>query len=134
MESNVFKCLAYHPDESQMLTGGTNCKVTYWDSVDGSAIRELEVVEGDIVNAIDVTQSGTYFVSGSGSRTKQLSIVQYDEGVTVGVGKGHAGAINDVKFSPDMQTIASVGSSGEIIIWDTPALDLENYPDEAEGY
>lgn len=116
-----------------MLTGGTNCKVTYWDSVDGTAIRELEVVEGDTVNSVDVTQSGTYFVSGSGRRTKQLSVVQYDEGLTVAVGKGHAGAINAVKFSPDMQCIASVGSTGEVIIWDTPTLDLED-PQNEEYY
>lgn len=133
MDSNVFTCLAYHPDESQMLTGGTNCKVTYWDSVDGTAIRELEVVEGDTVNSVDVTQSGTYFVSGSGRRTKQLSVVQYDEGLTIAVGKGHAGAINAVKFSPDMQCIASVGSTGEVIIWDTPTLDLED-PQNEEYY
>ena len=38
-EPNQFTSVLWHPDESQMLTCGTNHKITYWDSVDGQAIR-----------------------------------------------------------------------------------------------
>ncbi|CAE8650026.1 unnamed protein product, partial [Polarella glacialis] len=34
-ESTMFKSLVYHPDESQLLTCGSDRKVAYWDSFDG---------------------------------------------------------------------------------------------------
>lgn len=34
-ESTMFKQVVYHPDESQLLTTGSDRKVTYWDCFDG---------------------------------------------------------------------------------------------------
>ena len=34
-ESTMFKQIVYHPDESQLLTTGSNRKITYWDCFDG---------------------------------------------------------------------------------------------------
>ena len=34
-ESTMFKQVLYHPDESQVLTTGSNRKITYWDCFDG---------------------------------------------------------------------------------------------------
>lgn len=34
-ESTMFKQVVYHPDESQLLTTGSDRKVTYWDCYDG---------------------------------------------------------------------------------------------------
>jgi len=118
-ESNVFKTVSYHPDESQMLTCGTNGKITYWDAVDGEAIREIEVAD-DFVQSCDVDPSGEFFMSGSGHRERLVKLWHYDEGLPAAVGRGHAGGINDIKFSPDMTSIASVGSAGEIMIWEMP--------------
>lgn len=119
-ESNFFKSVSYHPDESQMLTCGTNGKITYWDSCDGEAIREIEVAE-DFVQCCDINASGEFFLSGSGQRERLVKLWHYDEGLPAAVGRGHAGGINDIKFSPDQTTIASVGSAGEIIIWEVPS-------------
>merc|ERR1711959_304670 len=41
-ESTMFKNLLYHPDESQLLTTGSDRKITYWNTYDGQAIRVLE--------------------------------------------------------------------------------------------
>ena len=37
-ETTMFKQLVYHPDESQILTTGTNKKITYWDLIDCAEI------------------------------------------------------------------------------------------------
>lgn len=34
-ESTMFKQVVYHPDESQLLTTGSDRKITYWDCFDG---------------------------------------------------------------------------------------------------
>lgn len=43
-------------------------KVVYWDAYDGSAIRELEGLLTGSINAMDISQSGTHFVTGTGLR------------------------------------------------------------------
>lgn len=40
--STIFRTVAYHPDESQLLTAGSDRKVTYWDATDCTAIRIME--------------------------------------------------------------------------------------------
>lgn len=119
-EPNVFESVLYHPDESQMLTCGSNHKISYWDAADGQVIR---VIEGgdDMMTSLDITPSGEFFVSGSKDRL--LKIWHYDDGLTVAVGRGHSGAVKQVKISPDQRTVVSVGSSGEIIFWEMPDLE-----------
>jgi WD40 repeat protein len=117
-ESNQFTSVLWHPDESQMLTCGTNHKITYWDAVDGQAIRIIDGSDTDPMSSLDVTPDGEFFVSGSGD--KLLKLMHYDDGIPVAVGYGHSGAINALRISPDQKTIVSVGSSGEIIFWDMP--------------
>jgi len=127
-ESQIFTSVVYHPDESQLLTCGTNCKISYWDASDATAIR---VIDGgnDHMTCLDILSKGDFFVSGSKDRT--LKVCHYDNGINVAEGIGHSGYIQAVKISPDESTIVSVGSCGEIIIWEAPdyeaaaeALDL----------
>lgn len=118
-ESTVFESVLFHPDESQILTCGSNHKISYWDSSDGEAIR---VIEGgnDMMSCLDILSSGEFFVSGS--KDKVIKVWHYDDGLPVAIGRGHSGRVNAVKISPDEQMIVSVGSSGEIIFWDMPDL------------
>lgn len=118
-DPNVFSSVLYHPDESQMLTCGSNHKITYWDAVDGQAIR---VIDGgdDAMTCLDIEPTGEFFVSGSKDRL--LTVWHYDEGLPMAVGHGHSGAVCAVKISPDGQTIVSVGSTGEIVFWEMPSL------------
>jgi cilia- and flagella-associated protein 52 len=44
----------------------------------------------------------------------------WDEGVVLGVGKGHSGTITRVKISPDLRTIISCGQDGAILLWTMP--------------
>ena len=118
-EPNMFNSVVYHPDESQMLTCGSNHKITYWDSVDGQAIRIIDGGEG-VMTSLDVEPAGEFFVSGC--EDKLLKIWHYDEGLPMAVGKGHSGSVIACKISPDQSTIVSVGSTGEIIFWEMPDL------------
>jgi WD40 repeat protein len=66
--NTFFKACAYHPDESQVVTGGTDRKVTWWDSFDGQAIRVLDGSESAEINSLDISTDGEMIVTGGGTR------------------------------------------------------------------
>jgi WD40 repeat protein len=113
--NTFFKACAYHPDESQIVTAGTDRKVTWWDAFDGQAIRVLDGSDSAEINALDISTNGELAVTGGGD--KDVKVWGYDEGRCFGVGKGHSGVVNKVKFSPDGDKIVSVGAEGAIFIW-----------------
>lgn len=130
-EPNIFTGVLYHPDESQILTCGSNHKITYWDATDGQAIRVIDGADA-IMTGIDVDTNGEFFVSVA--EDTLLKVWHYDDGITAAIGRGHSGTIRAVKFSPDFQQIVSVGSNGDIIFWELPDFSkLRSKIDEIMG-
>jgi len=117
-ESTMFKHIVYHPDESQLLTTGSDRKVAYWDTFDGQAIRVLEASEEGEVTTLSISKSGSHYVSGGEERL--LKLWDYDEGVCKYIGVGHSGTITSAKIAPDQTFIVSVGSEGAIFVWKMP--------------
>jgi WD40 repeat protein len=118
-EKTVFKSLVYHPDESQLLTTGSDRKIAYWDTFDGQAIRMLEGSDEGELCTLSISKTGSHFVSGSDDRL--LKLWDYDEGVCKYVGVGHSGQITSAVISPDQTFIVSAGTEGSILIWTMPA-------------
>ncbi|OWZ12377.1 hypothetical protein PHMEG_00014482 [Phytophthora megakarya] len=118
--STVFRRVLYHPDESQLLTCGSDRRITYFDAYDGEAIRFLEEAADHEMLAMDIEHSGTLFATGG--RDGMLRLWHYDNGETVAIGRGHSEAINAVKISPDRKEIVTVGSEGAIMIWEVGDL------------
>jgi len=118
--STFFKSVAYHPDESQLVTLGTDRKISYWDAYDGQEIRVLDGSDTDALNSVDISQDGQVVVSGAAD--KLVKLWGYDEGHCYMVGKGHSGSVSCAKISPNMEKIVSVGAEGAIFIWDYEGL------------
>jgi len=116
-----FRAVAYFTDESQILTAGSDRKITYWDAYDCSAIRELEGAQTGEVTCLSIAPSGKTFVSGG--TDKVLKLWNYDEGVCVAVGLGQSGLITRAVFAPDGQSVVSVGDEGSIYVWKVAADD-----------
>jgi len=110
-----FKATQYFVDESQLLTTGSDRKITYWDAIDCTAIRELEASSSAEVNSLDIAASGQFFATGGGDRL--VKIWDYDEGSVTHIGVGHSSGITKVKVSPDGQRVVSVGEEGAVMIW-----------------
>ena len=119
--STQFKAAVYHPDESQILTTGTDRKITYWDAVDGNPIRIMDGSTQEI-NTLQISLDGEMFVTGGADRT--VKVWSYDEGFCYFEGFGHSGAINQLKISPDQKTIVSVGDEGAVFVWDVPEMPV----------
>lgn len=127
-ESTMFKQVMYHPDESQVLTTGSNRKITYWDCFDGQAIRMLDGSETGEINSLAITEAGDHFVSGG--QDKRVKVWDYDEGICYFQGIGHSGDITKICISPDQKTLVSVGTEGAIFMWHMPSSVLHSKNDQ----
>lgn len=109
-----FKQIRYLNDESQILSGSSDKRVTYWDSYDCTAIREIEASSGEIY-ALDISPDGESFAVGGSD--KKISIFNYDEGESILTLEGHSEPITKLKYSPDQRFLTSVGEEGAILVW-----------------
>ncbi len=116
-ENALFTDMVIHPDESQYLTCGSNCKLSYWDAYDASAIRVISGGDASMTS-LGIRSDGEYFVSGSAD--KSVKIWKYNEGVPIASGRVHSGSINCVAISPNEKRIISAGSEGGIFFWRMP--------------
>ena len=114
----MFKQVLYHPDESQLITTGSDRKVSYWDIFDGQTIRMLDGSEEGEINALAITREGEHFLSGGEDHIVKLW--KYDEGTVQYEGVGHSGAITKIAVAPDQRHIITCGSEGAIFIWEMP--------------
>ena len=96
-ESTMFKQVLYHPDESQLLTTGSDRKITYWDCFDGQAIRMLDGSNAGEINALAIMQQGEHFISAGEDKTVKLW--DYDEGINYYQGVGHSGHVTKVSYT-----------------------------------
>ncbi|XP_070579439.1 cilia- and flagella-associated protein 52-like [Ptychodera flava] len=116
--NTLFKCVSYNPEESQIITSGSDRKIGYWETYDGSQIRELDGSKSGSVNALDISMDGSSFATGGDD--KIIKVWKYNEGEVTHVGIGHSGNINRLKISPNLDKIVSVSQDGAILIWKYP--------------
>ena len=95
-ESTMFKAVVYHPDESQLLTAGSDRKITYWDCYDGQAIRMLDGSDSGELNALAIFSAGEHFISSGND--KIVKLWDYDEGICYHRGIGHSGEVTKVSI------------------------------------
>ena len=117
-ETTMFKQLIYHPDESQILTTGTDKKITYWDLIDSAEIRSIDGSLDGEINTLAMCKSGEFFVSAGDD--KEIKIWEYDTALLLWKGIGHSNSINRIAISPNQEFIVSVGQDGSIFIFETP--------------
>lgn len=114
--NTFFMSVIYHPDESQLVTAGTDRKITYWDSFDGQPIRIIDGSDSNPVNSLAIDHDGHSVVTGGAD--KLVKLWGYDEGHCYNTGMAHSGSVTAVGVTPDRTKIVSVGTEGGIFIWD----------------
>lgn len=120
MASTNFYGACYHPDQSQLLTCGSDKKLTYWDAEDNSCkIREIPSFGGTPKSIDILSGDGEIFVA---SISNEVSVYSYDEGIQTHIGKGHSGIIKNIKISPCKKFVISVCDQGGIFVWRLPRM------------
>ncbi|CAH2106012.1 unnamed protein product [Euphydryas editha] len=128
--NTLFMCVCFEPKGCQLLTGGSDRRVAYWEAGSGNLARELEASKVGAINGLHITQDGELFVTGGNDQTVKLW--KYQEGVYTHAGRGHAGAVTSCRFSPDARHIVSSCAAGSIIIWKVPEVYLQKEKSPSE--
>ncbi|PFH33243.1 flagellar associated protein [Besnoitia besnoiti] len=118
VENTIFKSIAYHPDEIQLLATGSDRKVHFLDTYDGGKIRDIEASDKSETNCLAITRDGNYFCSGGDD--KMLRIWDYESGEPLYRGTAHTDAVTCCCISPDQTTLVSTGQEGAIFVWEIP--------------
>lgn len=124
MGNTMFMMAQFTPDDIQILTCGTDRKIAYWETLDGSLVREIEGSNVGTLNCIDISPDGRCFVSGSNDCT--VKIWEYYSADLLHVGTSHAAIITGCKFSADGKYIVTTSADGAVIIWKYPSEILKD--------
>ncbi|XP_013199534.2 cilia- and flagella-associated protein 52 [Amyelois transitella] len=124
--NTLFMCICFEPLGCQLLTGGTDRRVAYWETGSGNLARELEASKVGAINGLDITQDGSLFVTGGNDQ--MVKLWKYQEGVYTHMGLGHAGAVTCCRFSPDARRVVSACAAGSVIVWRMPEQYLKQAP------
>ncbi|GFO02516.1 WD repeat-containing protein 16 [Plakobranchus ocellatus] len=116
--NTLFKSVCYGEEELQIITCGTDHKIGYWETFDGSVVRELEGAKAGAISFMDITTDKQFFVTGG--EEKLLKLWLYREGEVTHVGRGHSASILRIRIAPDTKSIVSVSEDGAILQWKFP--------------
>ncbi|XP_037293640.1 cilia- and flagella-associated protein 52 [Manduca sexta] len=116
--NTLFMCVCFEPRGCQLLTGGSDRRVAYWETGSGNLARELEASKMGAINGLHITQNGELFVTGGNDQ--MVKLWKYQEGIYTHMGLGHAGAVTCCRFSPDARHVVSCCAAGSIIVWNMP--------------
>ncbi|EFN62882.1 WD repeat-containing protein 16 [Camponotus floridanus] len=130
MGNTMFMMAQFTSDDIQILTCGTDRKIAYWETLDGSLVREIEGSNVGTLNCLDISPDGQCFVTGSNDCT--VKIWEYDSADLLHVGVSHAAIITGCKFSPDGKYIVTTSADGAIIIWKYSSEILEDSKSTSE--
>lgn len=116
--NTLFRCVCFEPEECQVITSGTDRKISYWELYDGTLIRELDGSRSGSVNGMDISLDGQYYVTAGDD--KIVKVWRYAEGDVTHVGQGHSSPIMRAKICPNNRLIVTVSDDGGIFVWKFP--------------
>lgn len=113
-----FSCAKYYPSGVQIIATGTDKRVSWWEVYDASMVRDVEASARGPVNCLALNGTGEYFVSAGSDQLVKLW--NYQTGVPVALGTGHAGVIVTCAYSPCGRFLVTGSADGAVFIWKVP--------------
>jgi len=117
--STYFKAIDIHPDEQQIVSTGTDRKITWWDPSDASVLRVMDDPADAELSALNVAhpEGGQIAVAGS---DRVLKLFDYESGELTHVSSRHAAPVVAVAFAPGGRILVSASADGAVFTWSSP--------------
>lgn len=116
--STMYMATCFVPTGVQILTCGTDRKIAYWETLDGSLVREIEGSMAGTLNTISISHDGQYFLTGS--EDSIVKLWEYRTASTIRLGLAHAAAVTRCVFAPNNKFIVTASADGAIMLWEYP--------------
>ncbi|XP_031370083.1 cilia- and flagella-associated protein 52 isoform X3 [Apis dorsata] len=116
--NTMYMATCFVPNGVQILTCGTDRKIAYWETLDGSLVREVEGSLTGTLNTISISHDGQYFLTGSDDSI--IKLWEYRTANTIRLSLAHAAAVTRCIFAPDDTFIVTASADGAIMIWKYP--------------
>ncbi|XP_043258261.1 cilia- and flagella-associated protein 52 [Colletes gigas] len=117
--NTMYMSACFIPSGVQVLTCGTDGKIAYWETLDGSLVREVEGSITGTLNTISVSHDGRYFLTGSDDLI--IKLWEYRTANIISLGLTHAAPITACAFAPNDKFMVTVSTDGAIILWKCPS-------------
>jgi WD40 repeat protein len=110
----ILRGATYHPEEGQVVTVGTDKKISYWDTASGTLLRAIETSSS--LNCVAITADGDHILVGG--EDGRIHMYGYDSGEHEETSDQHSSEINTLTCSPDSSYAVAGGMNGDIYFWD----------------
>jgi WD40 repeat protein len=111
-------CVAVTPDGKRVLAGGWRNPPRMWDVETGKLLRVFDCPGPNNVFAIAVSPDGRTVAWGAGPF---IRLSDLENGMELGVFKGHKPTVWGLSFSPDGTRLLSISDDGTMRLWDVAA-------------
>ena len=112
--------VVFSSDGRTVVSGSADGTIRFWDADKGELIRP-PIEDVGVVTRLACSNDGRYLANVS-ENEKVVKLWNANTGERLQTFAGHTENINDVVFSPDGETVASVSSDGTVLLWDLTKL------------
>ena len=109
--------VVFSSDGRTVVSGSADGTIRFWDAATGELIR-TPIEDAGVVTRLAYSNDGKYIAHVS-VNDKVVYLWNVHTGECLNNFTGHTQDVNDVVFSPDEVTVASVSSDGTVLLWGT---------------
>jgi len=107
--------VALSPNGKQIVSGGADGKIKFWEVESGQCLRTLDG-HTEWVQSVALSADGRFLASGG--RDALVKLWHLESGEQRKTFVGHSELVKSVAYSPDGRLLASCGRGSSIMIWD----------------
>jgi eukaryotic-like serine/threonine-protein kinase len=133
--TNVVETVAIAPDGKTIASAGRDRTIRLWNLQKSSDSR-IALQDGEPMQSALVETSGKHLIAAYSNSSKQgsLRVVDLSTGIPKAVFGAHQRGVNQLRLSPDGQTLATVGRDGFARLWDVAKLCVSLQPKPLREY
>lgn len=98
-----------------VISVGMDRGIHLWDLRSGTAVRNIKDAHGGEVTCVALNSRGSLIATGGADA--MVKLWDFSSGVCRGAFAGHSAGVSRLEFSPDDNSVVSVGKDSACVFW-----------------